>query len=151
MTNTSIVLSRDEFRNLPEVARAAILALFDGQPSRGIEGGAAAANEEENGLARLDEKDAKEFLNTCRDKTREILKLIVDNDGRVLLSQVCFQFENTPDQLKGAWSGLTKRVRTVTRRDDAKLINWFRQGDDWRGVMAHKTVASMRVALEARG
>lgn len=151
MTQTAITITAEAFGTLPASAQTAILSLFGskraGAPEAKPEN---AIDENEKGLALLDETDAKLFLNNCSEKTRGILKLIVENDGRFLLSQVLQHTDSTPDQLRGAWSGLTKRVRKVTGDGNASLLNWFRTGDDWRVVMAKKTTGSMRIALQQR-
>lgn len=152
MDQTAITISRAAFVTLPELVQTSILAMFTSsaitQPNKDL--GEMPINENEKGLALLDETDAKLFLNNCSEKTRGILELIVENDGRFLLSQICYHTENTPDQLRGAWSGLTKRLRNVTKDKDATLLGWFRKGEDWRGVMTKKTTDSMRIALQER-
>jgi hypothetical protein len=114
--------------------------------------GATDEGRNEKGLARLDVAEAKLFLNKCSDKTILILQEIVNRDGDFLASAIAQLVGSTTGELRGAWSGLTKRVRTITKDSEAHLLNWFKQGDDdWRGIMAAQTVASMRVALAERG
>jgi hypothetical protein len=104
------------------------------------------------GLTKLDVAEARIFLNKCSEKTTRILQEIVKADGKFLASDIAALFGASIGELRGAWSGLTKRVRTVTNNPDAVLLNWFRQGEhDWQGIMAAQTVASMRVALSERG
>lgn len=106
----------------------------------------------EKGLAKLDVTEAKIFLNNCSEKTILIIQEIVNRDGRFSASSIATFFGSTTGELRGAWSGLTKRVRTVTKNPKAQLLNWFKQGDDdWSAIMAAQTVASMRVALDERG
>jgi len=110
-----------------------------------------AISDDEEGVAKLSLSDAKVFLNNCNDRSIAILTDIVARDGRFFLSDIGKLLNRTPDQLRGAWAGLTKRVRTVTKDPEAVLFNWYRSGDDdWRGVMGSQTVASMRVALAER-
>ncbi len=118
--------------------------------SMGINAGEALTDDEE-GIAQLSGADAKHFLNNCSDKSIAILTDIVNRDGRFLMSDIMRLLNSTPDQLRGAWAGLTKRVRTITKDPEAMLLNWYKSGDDdWRGVMASQTVASMRTALSER-
>lgn len=110
-----------------------------------------AISDDEAGVAQLSLSDAKVFLNNCNDKSIAILTDIVGRDGRFFLSDIQKLLNRTPDQLRGAWAGLTKRVRTVTKNPEAVLLNWYRSGNDgWRGVMGSQTVSSMRVALAER-
>lgn len=106
----------------------------------------------EKGLAKLDVAEAKLFLNKCSEKTTLILQEIVNRDGDFLASAIAALVGSTTGELRGAWSGLTKRVRTITKDPEASLLNWYKQGDDdWRAIMAAQTVASMRIALAERG
>lgn len=110
-----------------------------------------AEGRDEKGLAKLDVPEAKLFLNRCSEKTTSILQEIVNRDGDFLASAIAQLVGTSIGELRGAWSGLTKRVRTITKDPEASLLNWFKQGDDWHGIMAAQTVASMRVALSERG
>lgn len=152
MSEASITLTQTAFAQLPPAAKAAILGLFSNDKASPEAGSlfAAEPKDDEEGLTVLSEAEAGTFLNNCNDKTRRILGLIVERDGRFMMSDIVKQTGNSPSELRGAWAGLTKRVRTVSRTPDATLIAWFRQGSDWRGVVASKTTASMRVALEQR-
>lgn len=147
--NTSITISAADFRNLPKVAQDCIVALLSGDDCPPISQATEPAFDEKS-IAILDMADAKHFLNNCSDKTISVLQFIIDNGGRVMLSDVSELTGNTADQLRGTWAGLTKRIRTVTGDPDARLLNWFRQGDDWVGIMAQKTTEAMRAALSAR-
>lgn len=113
--------------------------------------GTIAEGRDEKGLAKLDVPEAKLFLNKCSEKTTLILQEIVNRDGDFLASAIAQLVGTSIGELRGAWSGLTKRVRTITKDPEASLLNWFKQGDDWHGIMAAQTVASMRVALSERG
>lgn len=105
----------------------------------------------QKGLAQLDVSEAKLFLNKCSERSTSILQEIVHRDGDLMASMIHKLFGTRPGELRGAWSGLTKRVRTIKKDPEAVLLRWFRQGDDWRMVMAAQTVASMRIALSERG
>jgi hypothetical protein len=112
---------------------------------------ATAAGGNQKGLAKLDVAEAKQFLNKCSEKTTSILREIVNRDGDFVASAIAEHVGSTVGELRGAWSGLTKRARTITKDPKASLLNWFKEGDDWRGIMAAQTVTSMRVALNERG
>lgn len=153
MNEASITIPFSALKSFDPTTRLAILAYvakqLDIQPA---ESGAVTVSEgrDEKGLAKLDVPEAKFFLNKCSQKTTLILREIVNGNGDFTMSAIAALVGTTMGQLRGAWSGLTKRVRTVTGDPEAMLINWFREGDDWRGVMAARTVSSMRVALEER-
>lgn len=100
---------------------------------------------EEEGLQKLSVTDAGLFLNTCSEKTLRTLEFIVANGGRISASDLHQHLE--AGDLRGVWTGLTRRLRNITQKDDAKLLNWFKSGNDWRIVMARATVDSLRQAL----
>lgn len=99
--------------------------------------------------AKLSVAEAKTFLNNCSEKTTFILSQIVDRDGDFMMSDIARVLHCSSSELRGAWAGITKRVRTITGDPQAKLISWFKRGKDWHGVVPAETIESMRIALAA--
>lgn len=55
------------------------------------------------------------------------------------------------DELRGVWSGLTRRTRRVTNDPDAYLINWLPwdyDREDYFGIIHPTTVANLKRALD---
>ena len=53
-----------------------------------------------------------------------------------------------PGALRGVWTGLTKRVPTITGDDNAKLIEWSEtDADEWNGRLMPVTREALRRAL----
>ena len=148
MIEASIILPLSVFMQLDEFVRQDILSRCAGQaatpaPSTSqMPGGGNDA-----GQARLSVSDAKFFLNNCNAKTRSILQEIVKRNGDFMSSEIAIALDSEENGLRGAWAGITKRTRTVTGDRNAKLIKWFRKGNDWHGEMATQTVTAMRTAL----
>lgn len=154
MNEISINIPLSVLETLGEDVRRAILsALAGGAASSGALPLPAQSQDsrDETGIALLSVQDAKLFLNNCSPKTRQILQAIVDHDGDFMGSDITALIGCEMADLRGAWAGLTKRLRTVTKDPEAKLLNWFKRGEDWHGIMAAQTVASMRIALAERG
>jgi hypothetical protein len=154
MNELSIVIPVSAYKAFDPIVQRSIMAYVMDQL------GAAAAKpldppvaegRNEKGLAKLDVPESKQFLNNCSEKTTTILQEIVDRDGDFMASVIANHVGTSIAELRGAWAGLTKRVRTITKDSNALLLNWFKEGDDWHGVMAAQTVASMRIALSERG
>lgn len=105
---------------------------------------------DEGGLAELSVTEAKLFLNNCSDKTIKVLRFILTKGGAFTASELYRHLK--VNDLRGVWTGLTRRLRGVTKNPDALLLNWFYRPteDDWRAVMATRTVASFRIALAER-
>ena len=155
MSEFSIVIPASAYKTFDPPVQQAIMAYVVSQLGGEVSIGAvdsAVEGRNEKGLAKLDVAEAKLFLNKCSEKTTLILQEIVNRDGDFMTSAIAELVGSTTGELRGAWSGLTKRVRTITKDAEAHLLNWFKQGDeDWRGIMAAQTVASMRIALAERG
>lgn len=155
MTDFSIVIPVAAYREFdPSVRRAIMSYVMNelGATTAKPTDQSTDQGRDDQGLAKLEVADAKAFLNNCSDKTIAILREIVGRDGYFLSSEIATSMGTSTGELRGAWSGLTKRVRTITKDADAQLLGWFKQGDsDWQGVMAAKTLASMRIALNERG
>lgn len=155
MNEFSITIPASAYKTFAPTVQQALMAYVVSQlggeaPIEAADSAAEGRNEK--GLAKLDVAEAKLFLNKCSEKTTLILQEIVNREGDFLASAIAELVGSTTGELRGAWSGLTKRVRTITKDSEAHLLNWFKQGDDdWRGIMAAQTVASMRIALAERG
>ena len=153
MNEPSILIPARAYKAFEPSVQRAIMAFFLSE----FDGAAAERSDapipegrNEQGLARLSVADAKLFLNNCSEKTTSILQEIVNRDGDFMASQIAEFIGTDIGHLRGAWAGLTKRVRTITKDGEASLINWFKEGDDWHGIIAAQTVASMRIALDER-
>lgn len=154
MTELGILIPISAYKTFDRsVQRAIMTYLLDQFEGAQLEPATApvAEGRDEKGLAKLDVPEAKLFLNNCSEKTTSILQEIVNRNGDFMMSAIATLVGSEMGQLRGAWAGLTKRVRTITKDPEASLLNWFKQGGDWRGIMAARTVASMRVALNERG
>lgn len=154
MNEMSINIPLSVLGTFDEVVQKAILsALAHGTGSSGRMPVPAQPQQgrDETGVAALNVQEAKLFLNNCSAKSRHILQAIVDRNGDLMGSDITALVGGDLANLRGAWAGLTKRLRTVTKDPEAKLLNWFKQGDDWHVIMAAQTVASMRLALAERG
>ena len=74
-------------------------------------------------IAVLSLDQAREYLNGVGEKTKESIRLLVKNGGRMRLSE--FKKETG---ISNYWAGFlsptTKRVKTVLNNDHAKLVGW---------------------------
>ena len=154
MTELSITIPISAYKAFPPSVQHTIMAFvieqFGGPYALPLDS-PVTEDRDDKGLAKLDAREAKLFLNNCSERTTMILQEIVNHNGNCMVSAIHRLFGTTDGELRGAWSGLTKRVRTITKDPEASLLGWFKQGDDWRVVMAAQTVASMRIALSERG
>ena len=155
MSEFSITIPVSAYQTFEPNVQQAIMAYVASQLGTSFNSEAdrpVAEGRDEKGLAKLDVSEAKVFLNKCSEKTTLILQEIVNRDGDFHASAIAAIVGTSIGELRGAWSGLTKRVRTVTKDPAASLLNWFKLGEeDWHGIMAAQTVASMRIALAERG
>jgi hypothetical protein len=96
-------------------------------------------------LADLDEASARVFLSGCGAKTTKVLRLIVQQKGSFYLGELERAARASTSGLRGVWTGITKRTRTITGDPDAALIGWKQRGDDHEGWLSPATYASLKV------
>jgi hypothetical protein len=104
------------------------------------------SNPDEEGLPELSVADAKRFLNNCGEKTTKVLRFIVAKQGRFNASDL---HRHMKGDVRGVWTGLTRRLRSMTGDSDARLLNWFYNAgeNEWRAVMARGMVTSFEAAF----
>ena len=84
---------------------------------------------------------AEKFISGCSDTTRRALKKMVDDQnesGNFTLPALAVYLETDEKKLKGIWTGLTRRIRSLTGDKDAYLIAWgYRpeNQDEWYGTI----------------
>lgn len=106
-------------------------------------------NEEHCEYAELGLQAARAFLLGCSDRTIEVLTLIVKAGESFSLRELERASKVGNSGLRGVWTGLTKRVRTITGDADTALIEWSGpdENDDYRGRLAPMTLDAFRRAL----
>lgn len=137
---TGVFLSQSVLAGLSEVARTEIAnAIF---PTL------AEDDDWDVNVVRLTTAEALTYLETCREKSRALLQMLVDSEGELTHRAVRDHFGETAAQLKSAWGGLTKRAKTIAGKKTAKLVEWWQEDDgEWIAYMHPRTVESIRVAL----
>lgn len=100
-------------------------------------------------IAELGIQSARAFLQGCSDRTAEILGLMIDLGDTFSLRELEKKAKVKPGGLRGVWTGLTKRTRTITGDPDAVLIDWSGPDDkdDYQGRLAKMTLDALRRAL----
>lgn len=98
--------------------------------------------------AELGLQAARAFLQGCSEKTTEAIQKIVDAGETFSLRQLERDMGVEVGGLRGVWTGLTKRVHTITGDDDVSLIQWMEKIDgDWTARLMPVTRESFRRAL----
>jgi hypothetical protein len=100
--------------------------------------------------AELGLQAARAFLLGCGDRTREVLTLMVDAGDSFSLRALEKSAGVGESGLRGVWTGLTKRTRTITGNSDIALIQWGKptEDGDYIGRFTPVTLASFKRALE---
>lgn len=107
----------------------AILAatLTSDAPRTAITSAASMLDEDDDKFAQLSPSQAREFYSGCGEKTRKALEVIAKSDSRQFhLADVAEAVGAKPDELRGVWGGLKRRLYTVADNNDCYLINWER-------------------------
>lgn len=104
--------------------------------------------EDESELAALGLDAARAFLLGCSVKTSNVLSAIVDGDDPFSLRAL--EEEIGEGSLRGVWTGLTKRTRTITGDPKACLIDWGEPDEegDYKGQLHPTTRNAFQKALE---
>ena len=126
MNSNALVITADTLRSLPQNVQDIILAAAFGRVAKPLTP-ANILDEEDESFAQLSPAQAREFHAGCGEKTRKALEVIANSDSRKFhLADVAKAIGVKPDVLSGVWGGLTRRLYTVTGRNDGYLINWER-------------------------
>jgi hypothetical protein len=146
MTN-QITIDADTVRLLSPACKAELAALLGFDAQQPIE--AQSECETEDGeYAELGLQAARAFLHGCGEKTTAAIRHIVDAGETFSLRQLESTMGVPVGGLRGVWTGLTKRVRTITNDDEVSLIEWLEEtDDDWIARLMPVTREAFRRAL----
>jgi len=100
-------------------------------------------------VAEIGIQSARAFLQGCSERTAEILALMVGLGDTFSLRELEKAAKAKPGGLRGVWTGLTKRIRTITGDPDAVLIDWSGPDEDgdYRGRLAAVSLDALRRAF----
>ena len=143
----AITLSAKTIKLLSPACKAelAVHLGFDSVPTAGEV--LLAENDQE--YAELGVQAARAFLQGCGEKTTQALRLIISSGENFSAQKLEEEMQVEQGALKGVWTGLTKRVRTITGDPSAILIAWEENSDDgdWIGRLMPVTREAFRRAL----
>jgi hypothetical protein len=107
------------------------------------------APEEVGGPAELSVAQARTFLDRVSDKVRTAVRVMAEGDTpSFAMANIMAALDiDEPGALRGVWSGITKRVRTVLGDPDAYLIWWDEQPSGWVGRVSPTTHRALRKVL----
>jgi hypothetical protein len=143
-----ITIDVDTLRLLSPACKAELASHlgFDSLQSSG--GGQGGENNEEGEYAELGLQAARAFLHGCGEKTTATIAKIVEAGDTFSLRQLERDMDVPVGGLRGVWTGLTKRVHTITNDYDVDLIEWLDEtDDDWIARLMPATRESFRRAL----
>lgn len=105
---------------------------------------------EEGEYAELGLQAARAFLLNCSERTTQTLAAIVETGGEFSLRALERKMNVEESGLRGVWTGLTKRTRTITGDPDAMLIEWsdVKENGDYSGKLTATSLSAFRRALE---
>jgi hypothetical protein len=161
MVNDGIFISATTFRELAPATQADILARLAGETIGSKQAQSAgegeAESETDEDFAELSPTQAREFLSGCGERTRKMIQLIAEGDSRHFqLADLAVGMGCKPGDLRGVWSGLTRRLYTILGNTDAYLIDWAseavlgEEGEylDHAGEVTEMTYQSFRKVLK---
>ncbi|WP_145144460.1 hypothetical protein [Roseomonas gilardii] len=155
----SIIITDEEFQELPEDVRQLLLAKFQG----GYVSTTGAESTGEPGTSALDAEEmpdlspaqARRLVDRITDKTLNVLQFIArSKDGSFSLNEaIKANGFSSANDLRGVWAAITRRSRKVMGDDELALIWWNQkptvegENTDWEGRISEMTHRSLRKAL----
>lgn len=143
---SGIFLSLADLQKLSAGARSEIMAVI----TEGIDEDIFEENGE--GPTDLSSLQAEKLVRGLSSKSRSVLKAILENsDGSngFWCEELASELEVDVTELTGVWSGLTRRIRTVTGSPEAYLISWAWDDEkqDYYGKMHTTTFKNCKKAV----
>ncbi|MFL1909444.1 hypothetical protein [Plesiomonas shigelloides] len=143
---TGVFLSKDDLLQLSVSARNEVISLILGK-KREIED-----EINEDGPTDLSSIQAERLVHGLSEKTRLALKYIIeskDGDNGFWCKDLAQNMGIDTDELKGVWSGLTRRIRTVTNDQEAYLLAWAwdDEREDYYGSLDKVTYRNCKKAM----
>lgn len=143
---SGIFLSLFDLQKLSAGARSEVLALI----TEGV--GENIFEENGEGPTDLSSLQAEKLVRGLSNKSRSVLKAILENSDSsngIWCEDLASELELDVTDLTGVWSGLTRRIRTVSGSSDAYLISWAWDDErqDYYGKMHTTTFKNCKKAL----
>lgn len=143
---SGIFLSLADLQKLSSGARSEVMAVI----TEGIDEDIFEENDE--GPTDLSSLQAEKLVRGLSSKSRSVLKVILENSDSsngFWCEELASELEVDVTELTGVWSGLTRRIRTVTGSPDAYLISWAWDDEkqDYYGKMHTTTFKNCKKAV----
>jgi len=143
---SGIFLSLIDLQKLSAGARSEVLALI----AEGVDEDVFEENGE--GPTDLSSLQAEKLVRGLSSKSRSVLKVILENSDSsngFWCEELASELEVDVADLTGVWSGLTRRIRTVTGSPDAYLVSWAWDDErqDYYGKMHTTTFKNCKKAV----
>lgn len=143
---SGIFLSLADLQKLSSGARSEVMAVI----TEGIDENIFEENGE--GPTDLSSLQAEKLVRGLSSKSRSVLKAILENSDSsngFWCEELASELEVDVTELTGVWSGLTRRIRTVTGSPDAYLISWAWDDEkqDYYGKMHTTTFKNCKKAV----
>lgn len=148
MTQSGIFVSFDDIAGFSDDVRGELRLYAARYLGQGLVAGETLMDDELADLVELTKKQATNIIATVSETAVEILRFIVSRSGSFRQDDLHHELDKAPEQLRTIWSGLTRRIRTVTADRDAELIQWEMRNGAWYGLVRPETVASLKYAFD---
>ncbi|OKO98151.1 hypothetical protein [Xenorhabdus eapokensis] len=154
MSGTGIMVSKEDFAKLSERTREELLELVTNSINGHIVSENITNNEEEPWEPTdLSSIQAAKFVKGLGEKSRRVLKTILEvgkgEKGEFWCKDVAKKLDIKSESLTGVWSGLTRRIRSVTEDEDACLFDWQPDDNrcDYQGTFHEVTYKNLKKVL----
>jgi len=148
-----IFLSSASFGTFSPSTQAEILNFLRSAPGVAPTVSAVVVDDCDDGPADLSENQVRRFLERCSGKTIAALQVIADSPAtgfRMKDVGKALGVDLAERDIRGVWSGLTRRTRTVLDNPKVYLIGWDQLADEWVGWVSPATHRALRKVLAKR-
>lgn len=118
-----ITITKEDFATLSQVSQIELIKLFTGGAAFLEPLVSNQIDNSENVPADLSAYQVERFMSGVSDSTKNYIKLLVSNGGRMVHEEFKVQ-SKIKNTAAGFFTPLTKRVRTVLGIKDANLVGW---------------------------
>ncbi|WP_426576731.1 hypothetical protein ACP179_20660 [Xenorhabdus stockiae] len=143
---SGIFISSQDWEKLTDRTREELLTLVTNGAREDV------SYEEMGGATDLSSLQAANLVRGLGEKSRKVLKAILevsDVQGRFWCKEAANELGVESESFRGVWSGLTRRLRSITGDDESYLFEWAwdDERDDYQGTFNEITHKNLKKAL----
>ncbi|MFJ5456198.1 hypothetical protein [Pectobacterium sp. CHL-2024] len=144
---TGIIISTSDFQTFSPATQQEILAVVTGK------GNFVRQSDRDEPLLDLSSSQAASLVRGLSEKSRNVListlELLEKDPSGAWLEDIAYNMKVEISDIRGVWSGITRRTRKVTNDSSAELFYWSfdAEKEDSKAELHETTIQNLRKAL----